>query len=210
MRVFVADVARRMLRHRVAAALTCTFFQGRKGRRRAALDRRARLADRRPRTLDWNRCRRQRRAQLRQLARQRERSRGGPRFPEHRFAHFPYRKPGSATMRRAVGNFHRVDALVRPADLRGDVAQLGERLNGIQEVDGSIPFVSTTRTHLRNHDLAVLSLLPPNPTVRPKCLIACDCRRSAPRASSASTSMPPTASLSGTRRAVLTAATGHA
>lgn len=25
----------------------------------------------------------------------------------------------------------------------GDVAQLGERLNGIQEVEGSIPFVST-------------------------------------------------------------------
>jgi hypothetical protein len=30
-----------------------------------------------------------------------------------------------------------------PSD-RGAVAQLGERLNGIQEVDGSIPFSSTT------------------------------------------------------------------
>ena len=27
----------------------------------------------------------------------------------------------------------------------GDIAQLVERLNGIQEVDGSIPFISTTR-----------------------------------------------------------------
>ena len=32
--------------------------------------------------------------------------------------------------------------------LRGAVAQLGERLNGIQEVDGSIPFGSTTSTLL--------------------------------------------------------------
>ena len=28
----------------------------------------------------------------------------------------------------------------------GGVAQLGERLNGIQEVNGSIPSVSTTKT----------------------------------------------------------------
>ena len=32
--------------------------------------------------------------------------------------------------------------------LRGAVAQLGERLNGIQEVDGSIPFSSTKRTRV--------------------------------------------------------------
>ncbi len=28
----------------------------------------------------------------------------------------------------------------------GGIAQLGERLNGIQEVSGSIPLISTTRT----------------------------------------------------------------
>ena len=51
-------------------------------------------------------------------------------------------------MRAAVGNFHRIEALADSQDLRGDVAQLGERLNGIQEVDGSIPFSST------NHERA--------------------------------------------------------
>jgi hypothetical protein len=34
------------------------------------------------------------------------------------------------------------DAVLNPS-LRGAVAQLGERLNGIQEVEGSIPFGST-------------------------------------------------------------------
>ena len=28
---------------------------------------------------------------------------------------------------------------------RGDIAQLGERLNGIQEVSGSIPLISTDK-----------------------------------------------------------------
>ena len=33
--------------------------------------------------------------------------------------------------------------------LCGDIAQLVERLNGIQEVVGSIPFISTIQTHVR-------------------------------------------------------------
>ena len=35
-------------------------------------------------------------------------------------------------------------------NLVGDVAQLGERLNGIQEVEGSTPFVSTI-FHMASH-----------------------------------------------------------
>ena len=31
--------------------------------------------------------------------------------------------------------------------LYGGIAQLGERLNGIQEVSGSIPLISTNKTH---------------------------------------------------------------
>ena len=41
------------------------------------------------------------------------------------------------------GGRHHTAATMRAANLRGAVAQLGERLNGIQEVDGSIPFGST-------------------------------------------------------------------
>ena len=33
-----------------------------------------------------------------------------------------------------------------PQVSRGDVAQLGERLTGSQEVDGSIPFISTIKS----------------------------------------------------------------
>ena len=33
----------------------------------------------------------------------------------------------------------------------GGIAQLGERLNGIQEVSGSIPLISTTGNHTVNH-----------------------------------------------------------
>ncbi len=33
--------------------------------------------------------------------------------------------------------------------VHGDVAHLGERLNGIQEVEGSIPFVSTSKPPAR-------------------------------------------------------------
>jgi hypothetical protein len=36
-----------------------------------------------------------------------------------------------------------------PLSFRGAVAQLGERLNGIQEVEGSIPFGSTKIKYLR-------------------------------------------------------------
>ena len=43
-------------------------------------------------------------------------------------------------------NFDHLRALALvPTRKRGAVAQLGERLNGIQEVDGSIPFGSTNR-----------------------------------------------------------------
>ena len=39
-------------------------------------------------------------------------------------------------------------------DLNGGVAHLGERLNGIQEVEGSNPFVSTTsRANRKRSDL---------------------------------------------------------
>ena len=34
---------------------------------------------------------------------------------------------------------------------KGDIAQLGERLNGIQEVSGSTPLISTTRNTELNH-----------------------------------------------------------
>ena len=40
-----------------------------------------------------------------------------------------------------------------PSD-RGAVAQLGERLNGIQEVDGSIPFSSTITVALARSEAA--------------------------------------------------------
>ena len=36
-----------------------------------------------------------------------------------------------------------ISSVTIPAVCRGAVAQLGERLNGIQEVEGSIPFGST-------------------------------------------------------------------
>ena len=36
------------------------------------------------------------------------------------------------------------------ADGYGGIAQLGERLNGIQEVSGSIPLISTTENHTVN------------------------------------------------------------
>jgi hypothetical protein len=43
-------------------------------------------------------------------------------------------------------NFDHLRALALvPTRKRGAVAQLGERLNGIQEVDGSIPFGSTNQ-----------------------------------------------------------------
>ena len=48
---------------------------------------------------------------------------------------------------------------VRPrTDLVGAVAQLGERLNGIQEVDGSIPFGSTNKNRLARLSLASLGI----------------------------------------------------
>jgi hypothetical protein len=54
-------------------------------------------------------------------------------------------------MRRLGGNFDAAIALVsvpsRSFWHRGAVAQLGERLNGIQEVDGSIPFGSTNQVN---------------------------------------------------------------
>ena len=47
-------------------------------------------------------------------------------------------------MRTAFRNFRGLIALAEPASHQcGAVAQLGERLNGIQEVIGSIPFGST-------------------------------------------------------------------
>ena len=49
-------------------------------------------------------------------------------------------------MRSAFRNFRCLIALadLHPIPMCGAVAQLGERLNGIQEVIGSIPFGSTT------------------------------------------------------------------
>ncbi len=38
----------------------------------------------------------------------------------------------------------------------GGIAQLGERLNGIQEVSGSIPLISTKTTNRKAKNLAVL------------------------------------------------------
>jgi hypothetical protein len=47
-------------------------------------------------------------------------------------------------------NFDHLRALALvPTRERGAVAQLGERLNGIQEVDGSIPFGSTNLRFLQ-------------------------------------------------------------
>ena len=43
--------------------------------------------------------------------------------------------------------------------LVGDVAQLGERLNGIQEVEGSTPFVSTKRVRRIGGSKTALHLL---------------------------------------------------
>jgi hypothetical protein len=43
-----------------------------------------------------------------------------------------------------------------PASLRGAIAQLGERLNGIQEVVGSIPIGSTSKT-LKRHTIPLLN-----------------------------------------------------
>src|SRR5258706_6134517 len=64
----------------------------------------------------------------------------------------------SARMRSLSGNFDAPTALVsvpsRSSRHRGAVAQLGERLNGIQEVDGSIPFGSTRSNHFRKNKLA--------------------------------------------------------
>ena len=37
-----------------------------------------------------------------------------------------------------------IQKLSNSADKYGGIAQLGERLNGIQEVSGSIPLISTT------------------------------------------------------------------
>src|SRR5713226_10464759 len=52
-------------------------------------------------------------------------------------------------------NFDHLRALALvPTRKRGAVAQLGERLNGIQEVDGSIPFGSTKSNHFRDKNLA--------------------------------------------------------
>ena len=45
--------------------------------------------------------------------------------------------------RKAVFEAHATRVLSCAPSDRGAVAQLGERLNGIQEVDGSIPFSST-------------------------------------------------------------------
>ena len=51
---------------------------------------------------------------------------------------------GGEVRRSSVAVVPSSDPVYYPGSaLRGDVAQLGERLNGIQEVDGSIPFVST-------------------------------------------------------------------
>ena len=49
-----------------------------------------------------------------------------------------------ARIRASVMEFSSITGVGRAAiPSRGAVAQLGERLNGIQEVDGSIPFSST-------------------------------------------------------------------
>ena len=59
-------------------------------------------------------------------------------------------------------NFDHLRALALvPTRKRGAVAQLGERLNGIQEVDGSIPFGSTkTNQQLRATDRSSILLQP--------------------------------------------------
>ena len=41
----------------------------------------------------------------------------------------------------------------------GGIAQLGERLNGIQEVSGASPLISTKTTNRKVKNLAVLSYL---------------------------------------------------
>ncbi len=59
------------------------------------------------------------------------------------------RVPPSSTHRPNLTIVDSVDSMA-PHSVKilvGDVAQLGERLNGIQEVEGSTPFVSTN--HLR-------------------------------------------------------------
>ena len=40
----------------------------------------------------------------------------------------------------------------------GGIAQLGERLNGIQEVSGSIPLISTIRKVSKSYDFEAFSL----------------------------------------------------
>ena|SRR5208282_4404219 len=59
------------------------------------------------------------------------------------------RVPPNSTYRPNLTIADRVDSMAPHSVtiLVGDVAQLGERLNGIQEVEGSTPFVSTK--HLR-------------------------------------------------------------
>ena len=41
-----------------------------------------------------------------------------------------------------LDNF-KIDAIISIVPTHGGIAQLGERLNGIQEVSGSIPLIST-------------------------------------------------------------------
>jgi hypothetical protein len=81
-----------------------------------------------------------RQRELRQFARQRERAEA-PRFTVLWFV----QGPQNGTLRTEFCRGGRVTFAATPAT-RGAVAQLGERLNGIQEVDGSIPFGSTKFT----------------------------------------------------------------
>ena len=45
----------------------------------------------------------------------------------------------------------------------GGIAQLGERLNGIQEVSGSIPLISTKKNRQNPHGCWILSVFCCNP-----------------------------------------------
>ncbi len=51
------------------------------------------------------------------------------------------RRPFSLVSRKKALTFHFASANIHLA--HGGIAQLGERLNGIQEVSGSIPLIST-------------------------------------------------------------------
>ena len=53
-------------------------------------------------------------------------------------------------MKKAIDKFRRYAIIQKLSEQRtkyGGIAQLGERLNGIQEVSGSIPLISTKEHH---------------------------------------------------------------